>query len=93
MPAELKQCPFCGGTAAQHPSPTWRNEYRVIYHKAGCFLSNGKPPYNFTLLPPCCERSWNRRADTVESLQTAPNKRVAARKARPKLAKRQLRHT
>jgi hypothetical protein len=31
------------------------------------------------------------KIEVVEA--TAPNKRVAARKARPKLAKRQLRHT
>jgi len=59
-----RPCPFCGGKAAKHPNPEWRDCYRVIYHKKGCYLSNRKPPYNFTLLPPCNEKSWNRRADT-----------------------------
>lgn len=66
MSSELKACPFCGGEEGVHPSETWREVYKVIYHNEGCYICDSKPPYNFTLHDPEENIAWNTRHQSEE---------------------------
>lgn len=58
----VKCCPFCGGRVKQHPHPDWRPYYLAVYHKDGCWICEGSPPFNFTLLPRRMVKIWNKRS-------------------------------
>ena len=64
MPAEVKPCPCCGGVAVARPF-----SYTVICRSCG-LLINGRRKYR-TLGRIIA--AWNRRDDTMDGLQTAPN--------------------
>jgi len=65
----------------------WRTELLALNRKEE--LSLQQQAYHWS----CCPLAVKTAADTMVKIATAPNKRVAARKPRPKLSKRQLRHT
>ena len=55
-------CPFCGGKVTHHPNEDHQDQYFVCYHKETCWLNDGKPPYNFNLIPINVLAKWNRRS-------------------------------
>jgi len=56
-----EDCPFCGGEVTHHPKGEWQRQYFVCYHSENCWLNDGKPPYNFTLIPINALNQWNER--------------------------------